>query len=104
MRSITLTLAMALGCAPLIAADMSKTDERLGDAADLFSDIMGSPDKSIPQNLLDKSACIILVPGMKKGAFVVGGKYGRGFAMCRSQGGEGWGSPAAIRIEGGSFG
>jgi len=54
--------------------------------------------------LLDKAACIVLVPGLKKGAFVVGGKYGRGFALCRNMGGQGWGPPAAIRIEGGSFG
>jgi SH3 domain-containing YSC84-like protein 1 len=105
MRWITLTLAITLTCAPLIqAAERSKTDERLDDAADLFSEIMASPDKSIPQDLLNKSACIILVPGLKKGAFVVGGKYGRGFAMCRKEGGEGWGPPAAIRIEGGSVG
>src|ERR1044071_1529484 len=65
---------------------------------------MAAPDKSIPQDLLDKSACIILVPGLKKGAFVVGAKYGRGFALCRRLNGEGWGPPGAVRIEGGSFG
>jgi lipid-binding SYLF domain-containing protein len=102
---ITLTLALAMGCAPLLAADKkSKTDERLDDAASLFSEIMSTPDKSIPQNLLDKSSCIVLIPGLKKGAFVVGGKYGRGFALCRKESGEGWGPPAAVRIEGGSFG
>jgi SH3 domain-containing YSC84-like protein 1 len=104
MRCFTFALAVALGCAPLIAKDdIEKTTERLDDAASLFSEIMGAPDKSIPQDLLDKSHCIILVPGLKKGAFVVGGKYGRGFAVCRTTG-EGWGPPAAIRIEGGSFG
>ena len=65
---------------------------------------MGTPDKSIPQDLLDKSNCIVLVPGLKKAAFVVGGKYGRGFAVCRQAGGPGWGPPAAMRIEGGSVG
>jgi lipid-binding SYLF domain-containing protein len=105
MRLITITLAFAVGLAPLVAAEKkSKTDERLEDADSLFTEIMATPDKSIPQSLLDKSSCIILVPGLKKGAFVVGGKYGRGFAMCRREGGEGWGPPAAIRIEGGSFG
>jgi len=101
---MTFTLAVAIGCAPLIGAEKSKTDERLDDAASLFSEIMGTPDRSIPQDLLNKAACIVLVPGMKKGAFVVGGKYGRGFAICRSGSGEGWGPPAAIRIEGGSVG
>ena len=103
MRLITLTLAAALACAPLSAADeKNKTSERLGDAASLFSEVMGTPDKAIPQGLLNKSYCIVLVPGLKKAAVVVGGKYGRGFAVCRAAGGEGWGPPAAIRIEGGS--
>jgi lipid-binding SYLF domain-containing protein len=105
MRCITLTLVVAIGCATLSAKEETrKVDERLNDAADLFSEIMGAPDKSIPQDLLDKAACIVLVPGLKKGAFVFGGKYGRGFSICRRQDGQGWGPPAANRIEGGSFG
>jgi lipid-binding SYLF domain-containing protein len=86
------------------AVDKTKTAERLDDAATLFSEIMGTPDKSIPQDLLEKSHCIVLVPGLKKAAFGIGGKYGRGFAVCRQPGGPGWGPPAAIRIEGGSVG
>jgi lipid-binding SYLF domain-containing protein len=85
------------------ADDTRKVNERLDDAASLFSEIMGTPDKSIPQDLLNKADCVVLVPGLKKGAFVVGGKYGKGFAVCRASG-QGWGPPAAIRIEGGSFG
>ncbi|MBV9508482.1 MAG: lipid-binding SYLF domain-containing protein [Acidobacteriia bacterium] len=105
MRLITYTLAVSIACLPLLAKDeKTKTTERLDDAASLFSEIMGASDRAIPQNLLDKSACVVLVPGLKKGAFVLGGKYGRGFALCRAMGGEGWGPPAAIRIEGGSFG
>ncbi len=105
MRSIAYTLAVAVGCCTQLTAQetKSKAAERLDDSAALFSEIMSAPDKSIPQDLLDKSECIVLVPGLKKGAFMVGGKYGRGFALCR-QAGEGWGPPAAIRIEGGSFG
>jgi SH3 domain-containing YSC84-like protein 1 len=106
MRLITYTLAVLLGCLPLLAKDeKAKADARLEDAASLFTEIMATPDKSIPQTLLDKAACIVLVPGLKKGAFVVGGKYGRGFALCRApNGGQGWGPPAAVDIEGGSFG
>jgi SH3 domain-containing YSC84-like protein 1 len=105
MRLLTLTLAITLGSTLLVAEeDTRKTDERLDDAASLFTEIMSAPDRSIPQSLLDKSSCLVLVPGMKKGAFVVGGKYGRGFAVCRAAGGQGWGPPAAIRVEGGSFG
>ncbi|MBV8730334.1 MAG: lipid-binding SYLF domain-containing protein [Acidobacteriia bacterium] len=105
MRLFTYALAVALGCLPLAAKDeKAKAVERLDDAASLFSEIMATPDKSIPQGLLDKAACIVLVPGLKKGAFVIGGKYGRGFALCHSGSGEGWGPPAAVDIEGGSFG
>jgi lipid-binding SYLF domain-containing protein len=105
MRWITLTLAIALGSAPLVAAnEKTKVSARLDDSASLFSEIMATPDKSIPQDLLGKSFCIVLVPGLKKGAFVFGGKWGRGFSVCRSTSGQGWGPPAAIRIEGGSFG
>jgi lipid-binding SYLF domain-containing protein len=105
MRVLTYTIAIALGCAPLYAAaDKSKTEERLGNAADLFAEVMATPDRAVPQGLLDKAACIVLVPDLKKAAFVVGGKYGRGFAMCRNASGMGWGPPAAIRIEGGSAG
>ena len=94
-----------MACAPLLAADAkTKTAERLDDSASLFSEIMGTPDRSIPQELVEKANCIVLVPGLKKAAFVVGGKYGRGFALCRAAGGTGWGPPAAIRIEGGSIG
>ena len=98
-------MAAALACAPLSAADdKSKTAERLDDAAELFSEVMSAPDRSIPQELLDRSQCMVLVPGMKKAAFVVGAKYGRGFAICRHENGQGWGPPAAVRIEGGGFG
>jgi len=102
---MTFPLAVALASAPLLASgEASKTDERLDDAASLFSEVMSAPDKSIPQGLLNKAQCIVLVPGLKKAAVVVGAKFGRGFAVCRAAGGEGWGPPAAIRIEGGSFG
>src|SRR5438045_358684 len=106
MRWITYSLALALGCAPLaVGVEKSKTADRLDDSASLFLEIMSTPDKSIPQDLLEKSYCIVLVPGLKKAAFGLGGKYGRGFALCRAGGGgHGWGPPAAIRIEGGSFG
>src|SRR5215831_21374083 len=99
MRLLTLSLAMAIGCSTVFGAeDQSKTNERLDDSAALFSEIMSAPDKSIPQDLLNKAHCAVLVPGLKKGAFVFGGKYGRGFALCRAASGQGWGPPAAIRI------
>jgi len=88
----------------MVADENSKTAERLDDAASLFSEVMSAPDKSIPQDLLAKAQCIVLVPGLKKAAFGIGGKYGRGFAVCRAGGGMGWGPPAAVRVEGGGVG
>ena len=78
--------------------------ERLHEASTVLSEVMGAPDKGIPQDLLEKAHCIVVVPGLKKGAFIVGGKYGKGFLTCRKGSGVGWGAPAAIRVEGGSVG
>jgi len=94
-------LTMIAGAAHLAAEG---TQERLNDAATLFTEIMATPDRSIPQDLLRKASCIVLVPGVKRAAFVFGGKYGRGFVLCRNSSGTGWGSPGAVRVEGGSFG
>lgn len=106
MRLTSFTLTAALFTAPFLhaAEDKAKFTERLDDSNSLFNEIMSTPDKGIPQGLLDKASCMVLVPGLKKGAFVVGAKYGRGFAVCRAVGGQGWGPPAAIRVEGGSVG
>jgi lipid-binding SYLF domain-containing protein len=76
----------------------------LDDSASLFSEIMSTPDRAIPQELLERAQCVVIVPELKKAAFGVGAKYGRGFAVCRAAAGAGWGAPAAIRIEGGSVG
>ncbi len=83
------------------AGDAAK---RLDDSAEMLTDIMSAPDKGIPQDLLEKAQCIVVVPGLKKGAFIVGAKYGKGFMLCRKTSGVGWSAPAAIRVEGGSFG
>src|ERR1700722_3666489 len=104
MRWMALAISMVGLCSVSWAVEKDKTSERLDDAADLFNEIMGSPDKSIPQDLLNKGACIVLVPGLKKGGFVVAAKYGKGFVTCRNASGLGWGAPAAVRIEGGSVG
>jgi lipid-binding SYLF domain-containing protein len=95
--------ALTLSAACLSAAQ-SDAPARLQAAADVFKEVMGTPDKAIPQDLLNKSQCVIIVPGLKKGAFIVGAKYGKGFVSCRGKSGVGWGAPASIRVEGGSFG
>jgi lipid-binding SYLF domain-containing protein len=91
-------------CAVVACAAESDAPKRLQAAAESFNEVMGTPDKAIPQDLLGKSHCAVVVPGLKKGAFVIGAKYGKGFVSCRKADGIGWTAPAAIRVEGGSFG
>ena len=93
---------LALGASVLLAAPLAT--ERLAAAAEAFKEVMGIPDKSIPQGLLNKAQCFVIVPGLKKGAFVFGAKYGKGFVSCRKEAGVGWSAPGSIRVEGGSFG
>src|SRR6266851_1295422 len=101
MRMKLLTM-FALG-AGLLSAQSDATT-RLGVAAETFKEVMDTPDKSIPQDLLNKAQCIVIVPGLKKGAFIFGAKYGRGFVSCRKKDGVGWSAPGSIRVEGGSVG
>ncbi len=95
-------LTLILSAAMLQAAETAQ--DRLANSAEVFSEIMATPDKGIPQEFLEKAQCVILVPGMKKAAFVVGGEFGKGFVECRNSSGTGWGAPAAVRVEGGSVG
>lgn len=79
------------------------TTGRLHEAGTVLSEIMSAPDKGIPHELIEKAHCVVVVPGLKKAAFVVGGQFGKGFVTCR-KGHTGWSAPGAVRIEGGSFG
>ena len=83
--------------------DVKDTYERLDSSARVLREIMSAPDKGIPADLLNKSACVVVIPSLKKGAFIVGAKYGHGFIVCRKAG-SGWSAPAAIKVEGGSVG
>lgn len=88
------------------AAWAETAQERLKEATTVFNEVMATPDKGIPQDLLESAHCVVIVPGLKKAAFGIGGQYGRGFSVCRNLRGTrtGWADPAAVRIEGGSFG
>jgi lipid-binding SYLF domain-containing protein len=94
---------IVLATASLMASD-KEPFQRLEESATVFSEVMAAPDKGIPEDLLEKAHCIVVVPGMKTGAFIVGAKYGKGFISCRSKTGAGWSAPGAVRIEGGTFG
>ncbi len=101
MKLTHVALLLASSTMLYAAGDAAK---RLNDSADMLGEIMSAPDKGIPQDLLAKAQCVVLVPGVKKAAFIVGAKYGKGFMLCRKASGVGWSAPAAIRVEGGSFG
>jgi lipid-binding SYLF domain-containing protein len=100
-----LTIVTALVLAPVLSAGKGDTEpvKRSEEAAAVFSEVMATPDKSIPQEMLEHAHCIVIVPGLKTGAFIVGGKYGKGFLSCRAKRG-GWSAPGTVRIEGGSVG
>lgn len=102
-RTWLTALAVSALIAPAVFA-ATEADKRLEAAADLLTEMMQASDKGVPQDLLNRAECVVLVPGLKKAGFVFGAKYGRGFAVCRHSSGTGWTAPAAIRIEGGSFG
>ena len=99
-----LFLLFISGLAAFGAVEKNEVNQRLENAADVLHEIMSAPDKGIPEDLLGKANCIVVVPGMKKGAFIVGAKYGKGFVSCRKSGRGSWSAPAAVRIEGGSVG
>jgi lipid-binding SYLF domain-containing protein len=96
-------LAATLAIVPLLAKDNDSV-KRLDETATVFSEIMATPDKGIPQDLLANAHCIVIVPSLKTAAFMVGGKYGKGYVSCRSKGSGGWSAPGTVRIEGGSVG
>jgi len=98
-----LMIVTALAITPLLAMDKEST-KRLSEAAAVFSEVMGAPDKGIPQELIENAHCIVIVPGLKTAAFIVGGKYGKGYLSCRNTSGTGWSAPGTVRIEGGSVG
>lgn len=103
MRTMmAVSLAATLMASPLLAAD-NEPGKRLSEAAAVFSEIMTAPDKGIPEDLLAGAHCIVIVPALKTGAFIVGGKYGKGYLSCRNNL-AGWSAPATVRIEGGSVG
>jgi lipid-binding SYLF domain-containing protein len=101
---IRLFAALTATLLPFTVSAASDTDKRLRNAAESFKEVMGIPDKAIPQELLEKAECIVIIPDLKKGAFIVGGKYGKGFVSCRKKDGVGWSAPGSVRIEGGSVG
>jgi len=97
MRKVALALSLSSAASSCTRRHAARA---LSDAAKTFNEIMATPDKGIPQDLIEKANCVVIVPGMKQAGFIVGAKYGKGFAVCRKGGaGGGWAAPEAIRVE-----
>jgi lipid-binding SYLF domain-containing protein len=106
MKSLLVALLLLVLMSPIAFAGGGKrSDEvqRLQRAAEVFKEIMATPDKAIPDDLLSRSECVAIVPGLKKGALGFGGKYGKGVVMCRKADHK-WSAPSFITVEGGSVG
>jgi lipid-binding SYLF domain-containing protein len=106
MRKLAVLCLLVALCGLIFAADDQQKDSKAVDraqaAADVLNEIQSAPDSGIPQEVLGKAECVAVVPSMLKGGFIVGAKYGRGLASCRTP--KGWSSPAFFMIGGGSFG
>jgi lipid-binding SYLF domain-containing protein len=104
-KSLLVLLVLCLNLACFGADEPSRTSKaalRAQAAADVLDEIQGAPDKGIPQEVLGSAECVAVVPSMLKGGFIVGGRYGRGLASCRTS--KGWSAPAFFAVKGGSVG
>jgi SH3 domain-containing YSC84-like protein 1 len=104
-KTISLLLISLLGLVGTYAfagSDREETVERMQKSVDVLQSIMSTPDKGIPEEVLSGAKCIVVVPNLIKGGFIVGAKHGRGVATCRTS--EGWSAPAFVSVGGGSWG
>lgn len=104
-KALASLLSYVLIALPVTASDKHKIEERLEDCGTVMKEILGMPE-SIPKDLMNKAVCVLVIPAVKKGAFIVGASYGRGAITCRA--GEdfnaAWSAPSMFRLIGGNFG
>ena len=103
-NTLVLTLLVLISGLTSFAAPKSKEAERLENATYVINEIMETPENGIPLDLLNRAVCVGIVPAEKKGAFIVGGSFGRGALVCRTHGTGAWGAPSMFTIYGGSYG
>jgi SH3 domain-containing YSC84-like protein 1 len=104
VKKVLYLIAVAL-LLPTVSKAASEVNDRVVRAGIVLREITEAPDNGIPKDLLDKSACVAVIPGMKKGGFIFGANYGKGLMSCRTNNGDGpWSSPSMMLLQGGSFG
>src|SRR5262245_56044633 len=102
MKHAGLWLLVAAGTF-VMPAGLRADEGRLREAETVVQEMAGSKDRGFPLDLIADAKCMVVVPGVKRAAFLFGGQYGRGYMTCRGAG-SAWSAPAGVRIEGGSFG
>ncbi|PYV15271.1 MAG: hypothetical protein DMG21_15545 [Acidobacteria bacterium] len=99
MRRFTFVILLLTFCAPA-----SADETQIQKATNVVNEIMSTPDKGIPRDLLNKAVCVGIIPSELKGAFLIGGTYGRGVLVCRDRGNGQWGAPSMFTLGAGSVG
>src|ERR1700687_4784928 len=102
MSLLLISLMGMVGTYAFAGSAREDTVERMQKSVEVLQSIMSTPDKGIPEEVLDGAKCIVVVPNLIKGGFIVGGKHGRGVASCRTA--DGWSAPAFVSVGGGSAG
>jgi lipid-binding SYLF domain-containing protein len=101
MKRIALGCALCLVASAAFAALSKDEVKRLSDASAILSELRNTPEKGIPEDLWEKAQCVVVIPSMKKAAFIVGGEYGSGVMSCRT---KGWSAPVFMQLAKGSWG
>jgi lipid-binding SYLF domain-containing protein len=102
MKRLTIACALCLVASTAFAALSKEEVQRLSQAATVLNDLRNSPDKGVPEDIWAKAQCVVVVPSMKKAAFIVGGEYGSGVVSCRT--GHDWSAPVFMELAKGSWG
>src|SRR6202789_2082578 len=102
MSLLLMSVIAMFGTYAFAGSDREDTVDRMQKSVDVLQSIMSTPDKGIPEEVLSGAKCMVVVPNLIKGGFIIGGKHGRGVASCRTP--EGWSAPAFVSIGGGSWG
>ena len=103
MRAVCAAVALSMAASAALAAGLSKKlKSRIDDASAVLIELHTAPDKDVPQELWDRASCVIVIPSVKKAAFVFGGEYGKGLMSCHR--GGAWSAPVFMQLEKGSWG
>lgn len=104
MKKLVLGLIFLTSCGTALAKEENREADRLKKAAEVINEVMGTPEKSIPHDLLDKAVCVGVIPSEKKLALGIGGTFGRGCLICRRGGNGPWGAPSMFTVGGANIG